>query len=158
MKTSFYRLTIFRIKPDLGRTYVIFDQPLEISNAAASEYFHNYPPWPVTIACFNNHATGIHSIMQTVVETPPYLTPPAALFTESERSDMVAAIASDPEAGDLMPGTGGYRKRQFGRAGMGKRRGARVVSLYGSEDFLIKLTRRRRIRLGQGSYLYGATK
>jgi hypothetical protein len=52
---------------------------------------------------------------------------------------MVAAIASDPEAGDLMPWTGGYRKRRFERSGMGKRGGARVVYLYGGQDFPIFL-------------------
>jgi hypothetical protein len=33
----------------------------------------------------------------------------------------------------------GYRKRRFGRAGIGKRGGARVVYLYGGEDFPIFL-------------------
>ena len=41
--------------------------------------------------------------MQTVVETLTYLKAVSALYTEAER----AAIASDPEAGDLMPETGG---------------------------------------------------
>jgi len=77
--------------------------------------------------------------MQTVVETPTYLKAASALFTEAERADIVSAIGSDPEAGDLMPGTGGYRKRRFGRAGIGKRGGARVVYLYGGEDFPIFL-------------------
>jgi hypothetical protein len=72
--------------------------------------------------------------MQTVVETPTYLKAAGSLFTEAERADIVAAIAADPDAGDLMPGTGGYRKRRFGRAGIGKRGGARVVYLYGGED------------------------
>ena len=44
--------------------------------------------------------------MQTVVETLTYLKAASTLFTEAERADIVAAIASDPEAGDLMPGTG----------------------------------------------------
>lgn len=77
--------------------------------------------------------------MQTVVETPTYLKAASLLFTETERSEIVSAIALDPEAGDLMPGTGGYRKQRFGRAGMGKRGGARVVYLYGGEDFPIFL-------------------
>ncbi len=77
--------------------------------------------------------------MQTVVETPTYLKAASALFSEAERADIITAIAADPEAGDLMPGTGGYRKRRFGRDGMGKRGGARVVYLYGSNDFPIFL-------------------
>jgi hypothetical protein len=76
---------------------------------------------------------------QTVVETPTYLKAASALFTEGEQVDVVTAIASDPEAGDLMPGTGGYRKRRFARSGMGKRGGARVVYLYGSSDFPVFL-------------------
>jgi hypothetical protein len=77
--------------------------------------------------------------MQTVVETPTYLKAAGSLFTEAERADIVAAIAADPDAGDLMPGTGEYRKRRFGRAGIGKRGGARVVYLYGGEDFPVFL-------------------
>ncbi len=77
--------------------------------------------------------------MQTVVETPTYLKAASTLFRDSERAEILTAIASDPEAGDLMPGTGGYRKRRFGRAGMGKRGGARVVYLYGGSEFPIFL-------------------
>jgi len=77
--------------------------------------------------------------MQTVVETPTYLKAASSLFTEAQRAAIVTAIASDPEAGDVMPGTGGYRKRRFGRSGIGKRCGARVVYLYGGVDFPIFL-------------------
>ena len=77
--------------------------------------------------------------MQTVVETPTYLKAASTLFHDTERADVVSAIASDPEAGDLMPGTGGYRKRRFGRAGTGKRGGVRVVYLFGGEDYPIFL-------------------
>jgi len=77
--------------------------------------------------------------MQTVVETPTYLKAASSLFTEAERAAIVTASASDPEAGDVMPGTGGYRKRRFGRSGIGKRGGARVVYLYGGVDFPIFL-------------------
>ena len=77
--------------------------------------------------------------MQTVVETPTYLKAAFGLFSKAERTDIVTAIAADPEAGDLMPGTGGYRKRRFGREGMGKRGGARVVYLFGGADFPIFL-------------------
>lgn len=36
-------------------------------------------------------------------------------------------IAANPEAGDVIPGSGGCRKVRWSRAGMGKRGGARVI-------------------------------
>ena len=68
-----------------------------------------------------------------------YLRAAKAFYSEAEREEIVLTIAADPEAGDLMPGAGGYRKLRFARSGMGKRGGARVVYLYGGEDFPIFL-------------------
>jgi len=42
----------------------------------------------------------------------------ASLFTETERVDLATGIALDRQTGDIMPATGGYRRRRFGRAGM----------------------------------------
>ena len=39
-------------------------------------------------------------------------------------------IARTPEAGDVIPNTGGVRKLRWGRAGMGKRGGTRVIYFY----------------------------
>jgi len=39
-------------------------------------------------------------------------------------------IASSPEAGDLIPDTGGVRKIRWTRAGSGKRGGTRIVYFY----------------------------
>ncbi len=77
--------------------------------------------------------------MQTVVETPMFLRAAEAIYSEADREEIVRTIAATPEAGDLMPGTGGYRKLRFARSGMGKRGGARVVYLYGGEDLPIFL-------------------
>ena len=77
--------------------------------------------------------------MQTVVETPMYLRAAEDLYSEADREEIVRTIAAYPEAGDLMRGTGGYRKLRFARSGMGKRGGARVVYLYGGEDLPIFL-------------------
>jgi hypothetical protein len=79
------------------------------------------------------------SFVQTVVETPMYLRAAKAFYSEAEREEIVLTVAADPEAGDLMPGTGGYRKLRLARPGMGKRGGARVIYLYGGEDFPIFL-------------------
>jgi hypothetical protein len=63
--------------------------------------------------------------MQTVVETPSYLKAAEKLFSAEEREGIVAMVSADPECGDLMQGTGGFRKVRVGRDGMGKRGGAR---------------------------------
>lgn len=53
--------------------------------------------------------------MQTVVETPSYLRAAEALFSEAERENIVAMVASNPECGEVMQGTGGFRKVRVGR-------------------------------------------
>jgi RelE toxin of RelE / RelB toxin-antitoxin system len=75
--------------------------------------------------------------MQTV-ETPSYLRA-ASIFSEAERADIVAMVAADPECGELMPGTGGFRKVRVGRAGIGKRGGARVIYILRNSGFPIFL-------------------
>jgi hypothetical protein len=77
--------------------------------------------------------------MQTVVETPTFLRAAEAFLSEADRDELVRTVAAYPEVGDLMPGTGGYRKLRFARRGMGKRGGARVVYLYGGEELPIFL-------------------
>jgi hypothetical protein len=47
-----------------------------------------------------------------------YLRAAKAFYSEAEREEIVLIVAADPEAGDLMPGTGGYRKLRFARPGM----------------------------------------
>ncbi len=65
--------------------------------------------------------------MQTVIETPGYLAIANKLFSEEERADIVALVAADPDCGNVIRGTGGFRKVQVARKGMGKSGGARVV-------------------------------
>ena len=74
-----------------------------------------------------------------MVETPTFLRAAAAYFSEEDREKIVWTIAANPEAGDLMPGTGGYRKIRFARPGMGKRGGVRVVYLFGGQELPIFL-------------------
>ena len=77
--------------------------------------------------------------MQAVVETPGYLKAAEAIFSEAERERIVAMVAADPECGEIMRGTGGFRKVRVGRSGMGKRGGARVIYILRSEAFPIFL-------------------
>lgn len=53
--------------------------------------------------------------MQTVVETPTYLSAAEKLFSEEARADIVLTVAADPECGEVMKGTGGFRKFRAAR-------------------------------------------
>ena len=73
--------------------------------------------------------------MQTVIETPSYLRhAKEAGVTEEERAAIVANIAADPQAGDLIQGTGGARKMRFARPSAGKSGGYRIITFYAVED------------------------
>lgn len=65
--------------------------------------------------------------MFTVIETPTFSRLCADYWTEEERGTFAAWIAAHPEAGDVIPGSGGCRKVRWSRAGMGKRGGVRVI-------------------------------
>jgi mRNA-degrading endonuclease RelE of RelBE toxin-antitoxin system len=75
----------------------------------------------------------------TVVETERFLKDVQPLMPESERVKLVAFVGANPEAGDLIPQTGGVRKLRWGLAGRGKRGGARVVYYYHDERLPISL-------------------
>jgi hypothetical protein len=71
--------------------------------------------------------------MHGVVETHEFQTQAKKLMTEEEISLLVSLLASDPESGDVIAGTGGFRKLRFARPGGGKRGGYRVVYFYYDE-------------------------
>lgn len=73
--------------------------------------------------------------MQTVVETPEYLSAAKkAGMTDSEREGAVTYLAFNPEAGDVMPGTGGCRKVRIAKEGKGKSGGYRVITYYSTPE------------------------
>jgi hypothetical protein len=79
-------------------------------------------------------------IVQTVVETPTYLAIANKLFSEEERANIVALVSADPECGDVIRGTGGFRKFRVARKGMGKSGGgARVVYVWRNQRFPVFL-------------------
>jgi hypothetical protein len=76
---------------------------------------------------------------QTVAETPSYNALAGKLFSEREREDIVAMVAEDPQCGDVMSRTGGFRKVRVPRQGMGKSGGARVVYIWRNDKFPVFL-------------------
>ena len=66
----------------------------------------------------------------TVVEVEPFSTKARQVWDEDDKLEFIGFVAHHPEAGALIPGTGGVRKLRWGRRGMGKRGGVRVVYYY----------------------------
>jgi hypothetical protein len=81
--------------------------------------------------------------MHTVVHTSTFLADAkAAGVTVEELAEIEAAISAEPDAGDIIPGTGGARKVRIGGKGKGKSGGYRIITYYAAEDvpvFLLAL-------------------
>jgi hypothetical protein len=58
-------------------------------------------------------------------------------LSEQERADIVWMLAGDPECGDVITGTGGFRKVRFALHGRGKSGGARVIYFLHNETLPI---------------------
>ena len=69
----------------------------------------------------------------TDVETARFLKDAKPLMSDSEREELVAFMGANPEAGEIIPETGGVRKIRRALAGRGKRGGARVIYYYHNE-------------------------
>lgn len=65
--------------------------------------------------------------MFTVVETALFQKQWPHYWTEEERGEFAAYIASTPEAGVIVTGSGGIRKVRWKRPGTGKSGGVRVI-------------------------------
>ena len=71
----------------------------------------------------------------TVLETPVFLRKVATLLDEGERSELVVFLGMNPEAGDIIPETGGVRKLRWAAQGRGKRGGVRLIYYFHSDTF-----------------------
>ena len=76
--------------------------------------------------------------MRTVAETPIFQRYAAEVWTEAEREEFINFIAAQPEAGDLIRGSGGCRKVRWATTGKGKSGGARVI-YFNADDLTIWL-------------------
>ena len=65
--------------------------------------------------------------MLTVIESRLFTKLWPDYWSEEERGEFAAFIANTPEAGAVVPGSGGCRKIRWSRDGAGKRGGVRVI-------------------------------
>ena len=72
--------------------------------------------------------------LMTIVETPAFVEAARRLMSDEEVDGIKLTLASAPQMGALMQGTGGVRKLRWALAGCGKRGGARVIYYYCNEN------------------------
>lgn len=65
--------------------------------------------------------------MFTFVETPLFTRLVGEYLSDDEYRGLQEALAENPEAGAVIPGSGGVRKIRWGIEGRGKRGGVRVI-------------------------------
>jgi len=63
----------------------------------------------------------------TFVETRLFTGLVSQYLSDDEYADLQRALIANPEAGDVIRGTGGVRKLRWGVAGRGKRGGIRII-------------------------------
>lgn len=71
--------------------------------------------------------------MQTIVELPEFIRTSEGLFSDEEKRSLINYLATHPQSGDLIRGTGGIRKLRWAIQGKGKSGGARVIYYYHNE-------------------------
>ena len=65
--------------------------------------------------------------MLTVAETETFARQSEAYWDEEEKARFISFLAAHPDAGDVIPGSGGLRKVRWSAKGRGKRGGVRVI-------------------------------
>ena len=80
--------------------------------------------------------------LHTVIESPLFTKFWPDYWSMDEHGEFMAFIAGNPDAGDVIPGSGGCRKVRWGAGGKGKRGGLRVIYYWwlgGSQYWLFTL-------------------
>lgn len=71
--------------------------------------------------------------MQTIIETPVFERT-SGFMKKEDKDRFIDYIARNPDAGDLIPNSGGIRKVRFAIEGGGKSGGARIFTYYYDDE------------------------
>ncbi len=89
----------------------------------------------------SNYVSDVYCApMITFIETKLFSKLVVTYLSDDSYRQLQAALASDPEAGPLIPGSGGLRKIRWGVAGRGKRGGLRIIYYVITQDEIWLLT------------------
>ncbi len=72
--------------------------------------------------------------LMTVAETSVFRRKASALLDEEEHNALIDFLADNPEAGDVIRGSGGVRKIRWAMPGRGKSGGVRVIYYFHSDE------------------------
>ena len=75
------------------------------------------------------------------LEAPAFTRHLSSYLNDDDYRELQIRLSASPEAGDLMPGTGGFRKVRWAdaRRGKGRRGGLRIIYYYFPSDYQIWL-------------------
>ena len=73
------------------------------------------------------------------IESPVFTRQVQELLTDDDYADFQEYLAVNPEAGDVIQGTGGLRKIRWSVEGRGKRGGARVIYFHVSAQAQLRM-------------------
>jgi mRNA-degrading endonuclease RelE of RelBE toxin-antitoxin system len=65
-----------------------------------------------------------------IIETSAFTRRVLTILSDEDYRRLQLMLVNSPEAGDVIPGSGGLRKIRWGASGRGKRGGARVIYYY----------------------------
>jgi hypothetical protein len=82
------------------------------------------------------YAISVHLVRMEFLEAPAFTRHVSEYLDAEQYRELQNELAGNPELGDLMPGTGGFRKIRWAdpRRGKGRRGGLRIVYYYFLSD------------------------
>lgn len=77
--------------------------------------------------------------MHTIMETPTFVRDAAKWLSEDELAELLTHVAFHPTSGDVIPGSGGFRKLRWARQGKGKSSGVRTIYFFYDGNYPITM-------------------